>query len=78
MVKNLPVELLNDKEKKAKEIVSLITKLEKCRNQDNNPDSAAYKRKLELVDEEDLMIVEEIPSKQARMDGVRALSPGGG
>jgi len=75
MVKNLPVVVLNEKQK---EIVPLINKLEKCRNQDNNPDSAAYKRKLELVDEEDLMVVEEIPSKQARMDGVIALSPGGG
>ena len=37
-----------------------------------------FKRKLEMVDEDDLMIVEEVPSKQARMDGVRALSPGGG
>ena len=75
MVKNLPVVVLNEKQK---EIVPLINKLEKCRNQDNNPDSAAYKRKLALVDEEDLMVVEEIPSKQARMDGVIALSPGGG
>ena len=75
MVKNLPVD---QKERREKEIKSLIQKLDKCRNEENNPDSAAYKRKLELVDEEDLMIVEEIPSKQARMDGVRALSPGGG
>ena len=75
MVKNLPVD---QKERREKEIRPLINKLDKCRNEENNPDSAAYKRKLELVDEEDLMIVEEIPSKQARMDGVRALSPGGG
>ena len=75
MVKNLPVD---QKERREKEIRPLINKLDKCRNEENNPDSSAYKRKLELVDEEDLMIVEEIPSKQARMDGVRALSPGGG
>ena len=75
MVKNLPVD---QKERREKEIKPLIQKLDKCRNEENNPDSSAYKRKLELVDEEDLMIVEEIPSKQARMDGVRALSPGGG
>ena len=75
MVKNLPVD---QKERREKEIRPLINKLDKCRNEENNPDSAAYKRKLEMVDEEDLMIVEEIPSKQARMDGVRALSPGGG
>ena len=74
-MKNLPADL---GEKSEKEIRPLINKLEKCRNQENNPDSAAYKRKLEMVDEEDLMIVEEVPSKQARMDGVRALSPGGG
>ena len=72
MVKNL------QKEKKEKEIRPLINQLETCRNEENNPESAAYKRKLELVDEEDSMIVEEVPSKQARMDGVRALSPGGG
>ena len=75
MVKNLPVDLGENAEK---EIRPLINKLEECRNQENNPASAAYKRKLEMVDEEDLMIVEEVPSKQARMDGVRALSPGGG
>ena len=75
MVKNLPVD---QKERKEREIRPLISKLDTCRNEENNPDSAAYKRKLELVDEDDLMIVEEVPSKQARMDGVRALSPGGG
>ena len=77
MVKNLPMKELSN-EKREKNIKPLILKLQDCRNQDNNPDSAAYKRKLELVDEDDLMIVEEVPSKQARMDGVRALSPGGG
>ena len=76
MVNNLSMELSN--EKREEKMKDLIKKLDKCRNQDNNPDSAAYKRKLELVDEDDLMIVEEVPSKQARMDGVRALSPGGG
>jgi len=70
MVKNLPQD-------HSKDVGLLIKKLEQCRNQENNPDSAAYKRKLEeLVDEEDLIM--EVPSKQARMDGVSALSPGGG
>ncbi|XP_003747552.1 cyclin-H [Galendromus occidentalis] len=36
----------------AKEQVKQIEKkLEKCRNQDNNPDSAAYKRKMEIDDD---------------------------
>ena len=40
-----------------------------CRNQDDNPDSLAYKRKLEeLVDEDDLLLEDHIPSKQARLD----------
>lgn len=31
-----------------------MEKLERCRNQDNNPDSQTYKRKLqEILDEED-------------------------
>lgn len=35
-------------------IKTLSEKLEKCRNQENNPDSQAYKRKLkEMMDEED-------------------------
>ena len=71
MVKNLP------KEKSKEELQFLLKKLEQCRNQENNPDSAAYKRKLEeLVDEEDLIL--EVPSKQARLDGVSTLSPGSG
>jgi hypothetical protein len=64
MVKNIPDPTPN--------IKTLCTRLEQCRNQDSNPDSLAYKRKLEeLVDEED-----HIPSKQARLDsdsGVRAI-----
>ena len=73
MVKNLPKESSRD-------MKSLLSKLEQCRNQENNPDSAAYKRKLEeLVDEEDLILEDQqLPSKQARMDGVHTLSPGGG
>ena len=72
MVKNLPGD-------HSKDVSSLLKKLEQCRNQDNNPDSAAYKRKLEeLVDEEDFIMEDQLPSKQARMDGVSALSPGGG
>ena len=40
---------------------SLAERLEICRDQDNNPDSAAYKRKIEaLVDEEDLISAREI------------------
>ena len=72
MVKNLPQD-------HSKDVGSLIKKLEQCRNQENNPDSAAYKRKLEqLVDEEDLISEDQLPSKQARMEGVQVLSPGGG
>ena len=60
-------------------IKSLCGRLENCRDQDNNPDSAAYKRKIEaLVDEEDLIMEDHIPIKQPRMDGVQVLSPGGG
>ena len=60
-------------------IKQLCIKLEQCRNQDNNPDSLAYKRKIEqLVDEDDLLMQDHIPSKQARLgsDGIRVLSPG--
>ena len=75
MVKNIP--------EPTPGIKMLCTRLEQCRNQDNNPDSLAYKRKLEeLVDEEDLLQQDHIPNKQARLDsdsgdssGVRALSP---
>jgi hypothetical protein len=50
-------------------IQTLCTRLEQCRNQDNNPDSLAYKRMLEeLVDEDDLLLEDHIPSKQARLD----------
>jgi len=73
MVKNIPDPTPN--------IKTLCTRLEQCRNQENNPDSQAYKRKMELVDEDDLL-QEYIPSKMARLDsdsgdssGVRALSP---
>lgn len=77
MVKNVAEPLPGD------QIKVLCTRLETCRNQDNNPDSVAYKRKLEaMVDEED-MLAEFGASKQARLDlgedgdtvGVRALSP---
>ena len=73
MVKNIPDPTPN--------IKTLCTRLEQCRNQENNPDSQAYKRKMELVDEDDLL-QDYIPSKKARLDsdsgdssGVRALSP---
>merc|ERR1711909_113292 len=64
-------------------IRTLCGRLEQCRNQENNPDSLAYKRKLEeLVDEDDLLLEDHIPNKQAKLDsdfdgssGVRALSP---
>ena len=76
MVKSLPQETAD--------IKALCGRLEVCRNQDNNPDSAAYKRKIEaMVDEEDMINADHIPVKQARLDtgdmvGVKALSPGGG
>ena len=57
----------------------LFERLESCRNQDNNPDSAAYKRKIEeMVDEDDLIGEDHIPIKQPKLDGVKVLSPGGG
>jgi len=75
MVKNIPEPTDN--------IKVLCNRLEQCRNQDNNPDSLAYKRKLEeLVDEEDLLNQDYIPNKLPRLDsdsgdssGMRALSP---
>jgi len=75
MVKNIPEPTPN--------IRTLCGRLEQCRNQENNPDSLAYKRKLEeLVDEDDLLLEDHIPNKQAKLDsdfdgssGVRALSP---
>merc|ERR1719154_252138 len=75
LVKNIPEPTDN--------IKVLCNRLEQCRNQDNNPDSLAYKRKLEeLVDEEDLLQQDFIPNKQPRLDsdsgdssGIRALSP---
>jgi hypothetical protein len=61
MVKNIPDPTPNMK--------TLCTRLEQCRNQDNNPDSLAYKRKLEeLVDEDVLLLEVHTPSnQQARM-----------
>jgi hypothetical protein len=41
-------------------IKTLCTRLEQCRDQDNNPE--------ELVDEDDLLLEDHIPSKQARLD----------
>jgi len=75
MVKDIPDPTPN--------IKNLCGRLEQCRNQENNPDSLAFKRKLEqLVDEEDLLQQDYIPNKLARMgsdggdtSGVRALSP---
>merc|ERR1712212_824038 len=49
MVKNIDRSVVN-----ANEVRSLFDILEKCRNQDNNPDSQAYKRKIqELLDDDD-------------------------
>jgi len=58
MVKNIPPNIEISEVKKAFEI------LEKCRNQDNNPESQAYKRKIQdlLVDEDDRA------AKLARLD----------
>jgi len=69
MVKNMKEPVRN--------IKALCDRLEACRNQDNNPDSAAYKRKLEeLIDEEDSLL--EPKAKTSRKDsdlGIKALSP---
>jgi len=71
MVKNIAQSTRN--------IITLMERLDACRNQDNNPDSTAYKRKLaELVDEDEVS-----SAKQQKMDfkttaeslGARALSP---
>jgi cyclin H len=70
MVKNIKDPVRN--------IKALCDRLDKCRNQDNNPDSAAYKRKLEeLVDEDDH--IAQPKSKSSRTDsdlGLKSLSPG--
>ena len=51
--------------------------MDKCRNQENNPDSQAYKRKLEaMVDEEEMLA--EIGGKKARVEnfsGIQVLPP---
>ncbi len=61
MVKNI------DHNSKANDVRGLLETLEKCRNQDNNPDSQAYKRKIqELLDEDD--IDPSIAAKVARYD----------
>jgi len=75
-VRQIRVMVKNMKEP-VRHIKALCDRLEACRNQDNNPDSAAYKRKLEeLVDEEDSLI--EPRAKTSRTDsdlGLKALSP---
>ena len=51
--------------------------MDKCRNQENNPDSQAYKRKLEAMVDEDEMLAE-MGGKRARAgnyDGIQVLSP---
>ena len=61
MVKNIPDPTPNMK--------TPCTRLDQCRNQDNNPDSSAYKRKLEELVDDDLLLEDHTPSKQeARMD----------
>ena len=64
-----------------KSIKPLLEKLEKCRNQENNPDSSAYKRKLQALlneDEDELQPYESAPkmpktSHSPRMPGISAL-----
>jgi len=63
-------------------IKSLMERLETCRNQENNPDSSAYKRKLALlVDEEDALPsakyskLDDDYTKTADFLGAKALSP---
>jgi len=70
MVKSIP--------EPVKVIKVLCERLDLCRNQDNNPDSAAYKRKLEELIDEDESIMEPKP-KTCRIDsdnmGIEVLSP---
>jgi len=59
---------------------ALCARLDACRNQENDPDSLQYKRKLEsMVDEDDMlseMQQQGSQAKQPRIDvGIRALSP---
>ena len=63
-----------------KAVKPLLERLEKCRNQENNPDSGAYKRKLQalLNEDEDDQPMETAPkvaktSFSPRMLGVSAL-----
>ena len=74
LVKNIP-ESVPDKDKEL--IKALCMKVDKCRNQENNPDSQAYKRKLEsMVDEEEML--RELGGKKAKVesyDGIQVLSP---
>jgi len=74
LVKNIP----EPSPEKDKELIrSLCGKVDKCRNQENNPDSQAYKRKLEaMVDEEEMLA--ELGGKKARVEnfsGIQVLSP---
>ena len=58
-------------------IINIHLKVDKCRNQENNPDSQAYKRKLEAMVDEDEMLAE-MGGKRARAgnyDGIQVLSP---
>ena len=58
-------------------IKSVFDKLEKCRNQENNPDSSAYKRKIQdlLNEDEADERVSKMPrtTYSPRMPGVAAL-----
>lgn len=74
IVKNIP-EPAADHDRRVK---ALCLKLDKCRNQENNPDSQAYKRKLEaMVDEEDVMVLgsRKQPRLDSTMESIQALSP---
>merc|ERR1712210_174072 len=62
LVKNIP-EPAPEKDKEL--IKALCLKVDKCRNQENNPDSQAYKRKLEAMVDEDEMLAE-MGGKRAR------------
>eukprot|EP00088_Acartia_fossae_P038432 TRINITY_DN3983_c0_g1_i1.p1 TRINITY_DN3983_c0_g1~~TRINITY_DN3983_c0_g1_i1.p1 ORF type:complete len:329 (+),score=74.90 TRINITY_DN3983_c0_g1_i1:49-1035(+) len=77
-VRQIRVMVKNMKEP-VRHIKALCDRLEACRNQDNNPDSQAYKRKVEeLVDEDDAPAAMEPRAKSSRKDsdlGLKALSP---
>jgi len=71
MVKNVPSATPN--------IKILCTKLNECRNQENDPDSQAYKRKIEsLVDEDEMVAEMGSKGKKAKLDTSDLMDDGGG